>query len=146
MPRSQTVTRVALALTVAALAAGPLSSEAGATSASPPHIVVKPDNVMVNTNVTLTGTSFPAQTKISVAECSKTFWIAPQNPCDSNNTISVVTDGHGRFTRQFRAELCPRVKAVPPVTEEHCYIGEPKPMGVDTITLIGAAPVTVTYP
>jgi hypothetical protein len=137
---------VACTVTVAVLAAGGLSAQAGAISATPPHIVVKPDNVMVNTKVTLTGTGFPARARLSIAECSETFWIAPQNPCDTNNMISVLTDGHGKFVRQFRVELCPRVKTVPPVTEERCYIGEPKPMGVDTIRLIGAAPVTVTYP
>ncbi len=32
------------------------------------------------------------------------------------------------------------------LTEEKCCIGEPHPSGVDTIALVGAAKVTVTYP
>ena len=32
------------------------------------------------------------------------------------------------------------------MTEETCYIGEPHPRGIDTVALIGAAKITVTYP
>ena len=100
---------------------------------------------MINTKTTLTGSGFPAKTKLTIAECPATNWIVPQNPCVKNNTVSVVTDRHGRFTRQFRVELCGG-KRGPEPTSQICYIGDPHPEGIDTITLLGAAKVTVTYP
>jgi hypothetical protein len=139
------IARIGLAVTIAVLAAGVLGSQAGAISATPPHIVAKPNNLMVNTKTTLTGSGFPAKTKLTIAECPGTNWIVPQNPCVKNNAVSVVTDSRGRFTRQFRVELCGG-KRGPEPTSQICYIGDPHPEGVDTITLIGAAKVTVTYP
>ena len=69
----------------------------------------------------------------------------PANPCVGNNKISVLTDAHGRFTRQFLVELCGG-KRGPEPTSQICYIGNPHPQGVDTITLRGAARIIVTYP
>jgi len=139
------ITRVGLALTIGLLAAGVLGTQAGAVSATPPHIVAKPNNLMINTKTTLTGTGFPANTKLAIKECPNTNWIVPQNPCVKNNGISVVTDAHGRFTRQFRVELCGGQRGPEP-TSQICYIGNPHPEGIDTITLLGAAKVIVTYP
>jgi hypothetical protein len=144
MSRSRII-RVGLAVTIALLAAAVLSSAAGAVSATPPHIVAKPSNLMVNTKTTLTGTGFPARTKLTIKECSIINWVVTANPCVKNNTISVVTDGHGRFTRQFRAKLCGG-KRGPEPTSQICYIGDPHPEGVDTMRLLGAAKITVTYP
>ena len=148
MLRSRTLTRIVLVLTLAVLAAGAMPGRAGAVSATPPHIVAKPNNVMVNTKITLTGTGFPARTKLAIKECSSTGWVVvAQRPCDTANAISVVTDRHGRFVHAFKVQLCPRLKIGPgPVTRETCYIGNPQPRGVDTITLVGAARVIVTYP
>jgi len=139
------ITRVGLAVAITVLATGVLSSAAGAVSATPPHIVAKPNNLMVNTKTTLTGTGFPAKTKLTIKECATTFWVVTANPCVKNNTISVVTDAHGRFTHQFKAELCGG-KRGPEPTSQICYIGEPHPDGVDTTRLVGAAQITVTYP
>jgi hypothetical protein len=139
------ITRFGLAVTIIVLAAGILSSQADAVSPTPPHIVAKPNNLMVNTKTTLTGTGFLAKTKLTIEECSKTFWIVPQNPCVHTNKISVLTDGHGRFTRQFRVELCGG-KRGPFPTSQICYIGDPHPEGIDTVRLLGAAKITVTYP
>lgn len=144
MLRSQ-ITRVGLTVTVVALAAGVLSTQAGAVSATPPHIVAKPNNLMVNTKTTLTGTGFPSNTKLTIKECPNTGWIVPQNPCVKTNTISVLTNAHGKFTRQFRVALCGG-KHGPEPTSQICYIGDPHPEGVDTIRLLGAAKITVTYP
>ena len=148
MLRSSTFRRFGLVLAVAALAAGAWSAEASATSSTPPRIVAKPNNVMVNTKITLTGTGFADRAKLSIMECSNSGWVVvAQHPCVSDNKISVVTDAHGRFTRMFKVELCPRTSTGSgPVTKETCYIGNPHPEGVDTISLIGAARVTVTYP
>jgi hypothetical protein len=139
------VARVGLAISISVLAGGVLSSEAAAVTATPPHIVAKPNNLMVNTKTTLSGTGFPAKTKLTIKECPNTNWIVPQNPCVKNNSISVLTDSHGRFTHQFRVELCGG-KRGPFPTSQICYIGDPHPEGIDTITLLGAAKVIVTYP
>ena len=130
---------------ISALAGGVLGGQADAVSATPPHIVAKPNNLMVNTKTTLTGSGFPAKTRIVIEECSITNWVVTANPCVRNNKISVLTDRHGRFTRQFRVELCGGRRGPEP-TSQICYIGDPHPEGIDTMRLLGAARVTVTYP
>ncbi len=142
MLRPENSARVARVLTIAVLAA--LVPNRAALAASP-HILAKPNNVMVNSKVALTGTGFPANTKLTVQECRATKWVVPQHPCDTNNTISVHTDGHGRFTSRFKVELCGG-KRGPGPTSQTCYIGNPRPRGVDTVALVGAARVVVTYP
>jgi hypothetical protein len=132
-----------LLLTIAALATGVASRAAGSSTA--PHIVAKPNSVMVNAKTTITGTGFRATTKLTIEQCSKVRWVVPANPCVRANKISVHTDGHGRFARQFQVELCGG-KRGPGPTSQICYIGNPRPEGKDTITLLGAAKVTVTYP
>lgn len=119
-----------------------------ATTASTPRIVAKPNNVMVNTKIALTGTGFAARSKLTIMECSSRGWVVvAQHPCVSNNKISVLTDARGRFTRKFKVELCPRTTTGSgPATRETCYIGNPHPEGIDTISLVGAVRVTVTYP
>jgi hypothetical protein len=139
------ISHVGLVLTIAALGAGVFGAQAGAVSSTPPHIVAKPNNLMINTKTTLTGTGFPANTRLTIEECPETLWIVPQNPCNNTNKISVLTDGHGRFVRQFRAELCGG-KRGPFPTSQICYIGEPHPEGIDTIRLLGDAKIIVTYP
>jgi hypothetical protein len=140
-----TLTRVGFVVTIGVIAAGAVTGQAGAVSATPPHIVAKPNNLMVNTKSLLTGTGFPAKTRLTIEECSVTNWVVTAKPCDSTNRISVLTDGHGRFTRQFKVELCGG-KRGPEPTSQICFIGDPHPEGIDTITLLGAARVTVTYP
>jgi hypothetical protein len=139
------ITRFGLTVTTVVVAAGLLGGPAGAVSAAPPHIVAKPNNLMINTKTTLTGSGFPANAKLTIKECPARNWIVPQNPCVKNNAISVRTDAHGRFTRQFRGEICGG-RHGPEPTSQICYIGDPHPEGVDTITLLGAVKVTVTYP
>jgi hypothetical protein len=59
----------------------------------------------------------------------------------------VMTGPRGHFSTSFTVALCPReVPPKPPVTRETCYIGEPQITGEDTIGLVGAAKITVTYP
>ena len=116
-------------------------------AATSPHITATPHNVMVNTTISLSGRGFPAHKRLTIAECSSTGWVVVQNPCDTDNTIVVHTNRHGRFTADFHVELCPRANtAGGPITQEKCFIGNPQPQGVDTITLVGAAKIIVTYP
>lgn len=129
------------------IAFGAIGGAGRASAATQPHIVASPNNVMVNTKISVVGTGFPRRSRLTIEECSVTDWVVPQNPCDTNNTITVVTDRHGRFAHAFTAELCPRTwAAAGPATKRTCYIGNPEPKGVDTITLVGAARITVTYP
>jgi hypothetical protein len=141
------VSRLALVLTAATLAAGAVSAEATAASTTPPRIVAKPNNAMVNTKIVLTGRGFAARATLAIMECSNKGWVVVQRPCVSSNKISVVTDAHGGFTRKFRVELCPRSQSgAGPATKETCYIGNPHPEGIDTMSLLGAVRITVTYP
>jgi len=148
MLRSKRLARVVLGTTVAVCAVSFVAVGAGAAAPTPARVVAKPNNAMVNTKIGLTGSGFPARTKLTIEECSSTGWaVAAQNPCDIDNAISPTTDAHGRFTARFKVELCPRKKTGPgPVTRETCYIGRPQPRAGSTVSLVGAARITVTYP
>jgi hypothetical protein len=122
-----------------------MAGPAGAISPVPPSITANPNNLMVNTNTMLTGRHFAPRVTLKLAECGRTSWIVPQHPCDTNNTVTVTTNATGGFMTPFKAELCPGGKRVGP-TAERCYIGVPKPSGVDTEALLAAVPITVTYP
>jgi len=118
---------------------------AWAASPVPPTITANPNNLMVNTDTTLTGRHFAPGETIRLTECSRTTWVVTQHPCDTNNTVTVTTNATGGFTTPFKAELCPGGKRVGP-TAVRCYIGIPKPSGVDTVVLKAAVAITVTYP
>jgi hypothetical protein len=132
----------------ALLVMAPVSMGVATAAVSPtlPRIVDRPKSVMVNSSTTLTGTGFPPSTTIALQECGKTGWIAPQSPCASSNGISVTTNAVGGFKTAFKVSLCPDGVRGREPTSEICYIGEPKPSGIDTITLLGAVKITVTYP
>jgi hypothetical protein len=125
---------------------GLLPLAAAGASGSSPHIVAKPDNVMVNTTTLLYGRNFAPSTSLTVKECGAKNWIVPQNPCDSTNSVTVTTDKQGRFKSSFKVQTCPSGASTPPGFSEKCYIGVPKPNGVDTIALVGATGITVTGP
>jgi hypothetical protein len=86
---------------------------------------------------TLEGTGFAPNANYTVAECSKTNWIAPQNPCVNSNDVTVATGSTGGFTHGFAVRACS------PALVSTCFVGVPLPSGVDTIELVGAAPVIV---
>jgi len=115
-----------------------------ATSSGSPHIVARPDSVMVNNTTKLTGKHFTASKRITIEECAQSTWVVTANPCDSSNAIKVKTNPHGKFEAVFRVHTCATTTA--PGFAETCYIGEPTPSGVDTITLQGAVTITVTGP
>lgn len=112
-------------------------------AAAGPHITARPRTVMVNHSTRLVGTGFPAHTAITLQECGVTTWLVMQPVC-SPGTVEVTTNAAGRFTTSFNVTLCPDASG--PATRKSCYIGEPKPQGVDTIHLVGAVKITVTYP
>src|SRR5580692_5412281 len=80
-----------------AAAIAPLSMTSADAAVSAPHIKAQPNNVMVNTSIALTGVRFPAHSTFTIKECSMKAWIAPQNPCSANNSVSVTTNSRGRF-------------------------------------------------
>jgi hypothetical protein len=129
----------ALGLAVLAIGAGAVA----AISPLPPTITVKPNNVMVNTVTKVTGHNFvPGQT-VRLVECSKTTWIVPQNPCDTNNGKTVTANSLGGFVTRMKVEACPAITAD---LSEQCYIGQPKPTGIDTVALQPYAGIVVTFP
>jgi hypothetical protein len=66
------IERVVLAVTIGALAVGGVGTRAGAVSSTGPRIWAKPKNLMVDTKTNLTGTGFPAKTKLTIKKCSAT--------------------------------------------------------------------------
>jgi hypothetical protein len=130
-----------------ALGVLPLAVSGGASATTVgPHIRAVPNDLMVNTDTQLTGSGWPAHTSITLSECGKTTWVAPDNPCNPDNTLTVTTSARGRFKAEFKAETCPEGKFKGPGFQERCFIGEATPSGVDTLTLIGAARIIVTGP
>jgi hypothetical protein len=133
----------------AALLAVPLvalAAPASAVTATPPTITAVPNNLMVNTFTTLTGKNFAPHKSITLKECSVTNWVVEvANPCDTTNAVTLTTDAKGGFRTGFQAQLCPNGKRVGP-TAVRCFIGVPKPSGVDTIKLVGAVRIIVTFP
>jgi hypothetical protein len=109
------------------------------------RIVANPSSVMVNTNTTLRGTGFSAHTEVALEECGTTSWLAPRDPCNSDNGKTVETNGLGRFRTSFKVELCPEGEPGEFPTSRICYIGVPR-FGIDTVALEPAAKLTVTYP
>jgi hypothetical protein len=130
---------LASALTGLALAAVP------ATAAAAPRIDAHPSRAMVNTPITLRGTGFPPRRTITLLECGRTFWLAPEEPCDAGNLLRVLTNRRGAFKATMRAEVCPVGEPGRGPTERVCYVGEPE-YGEDTATLLGAVAVAVSWP
>jgi hypothetical protein len=130
----------ALSLGMLVLAAAPVAGAAG------PHITARPTDVMVNSTVSLRGSGFPPGTTLTLAECSTKQWIVPSSLCLTTNTVTVHTNSTGGFKSRMVAEICPPHPPVTPPTQRTCYIGEPVPSGIDTITLVGAAKIVVSWP
>jgi hypothetical protein len=142
-----TIAAAAAAFAGGAITQGAAAEGATAQISSAPHILARPRNVMVNGTAMLTGTGFPIDSLVHLQECGSAAWMVPQEPCDTTNEITLMSGPSGRFATPFKAQLCPRKPPrKPPVTGETCYIGEPHLTGEDTIGLVGAAKITVTYP
>jgi len=132
---------------IPAAAASLLLLVVAAQASTTAHIAVKPRSVMVDKAATLTGSGFAANSSVQLQECGATMWIVPQEPCDTANEITVAVNSAGRFKASIKVLLCPReLPPTLPVTQESCYIGAPQPTGLDTVSLTGAAKITVTYP
>lgn len=130
---------VTIALVAVAGAVAP-----AAQAAQAPTISASPTSIMVNQSTNLVGHHFPKLTTITLSECGRQSWVVPQRFCGTN-TVSVTTNARGVFRTPFKVTLCPHgVRG--PVTSQTCYVGEVEPQGVDTVGLVGAVQITVTYP
>jgi hypothetical protein len=137
--------KIPLAWMLAALAATAALPGTAEASAGTPRIRARPRSVMVTTDTTLVGHGFPADSAISLRECGRTFWLAPEEPCDSDNEVAVMTDARGRFATPFKADVCPEGEPGRVITERTCYIGVPQ-AGEDTGGLLYPVRIKVTYP
>jgi hypothetical protein len=137
---------VAGILAVVALGVAATASAKG----SGPKIVLDPTSAMVNTTVKVRGKGFAPNASITLAECSKTAWSLPEAPCVDGNQVTVTTNANGKFHAKMTAKLCPVGPTVvtpgTPVTQETCYIGQLTPTGIDTLALVGAAPIQISWP
>jgi len=86
---------------------------------------------------TLNGSGWAPNSSYTVVECSETSWIAGQNPCLTGNSVTVTTSTAGVFSHAFVPAPCSAALI------SSCYVGVAMPSGVDTINLVGAAPILV---
>jgi hypothetical protein len=128
---------------LAAVAVAPVAVAHAASGTE--KVSAYPANVMVNTDTTIKGSGFPAHTMVSLTECGLTFWLAPKDPCNTENAKTVETNANGRFHTLFEAQLCPEGKPARQPTTRICYIGVLS-FGEDTGMLEPAAKVKVSYP
>ena len=129
----------------AAVAAVVILPAWGAPALAAPQIKAHPRRVMVGSTVTLRGKGFPANQTIPLSECGRTFWIVPEQACNTENETTVKTNRKGAFKTSFRVEVCPDSETGRGPTEKIRYIGEPVP-AEDTVSLLGAAQIGVGYP
>jgi len=129
----------------AALAVVAVPATAAARETAP-RVRARPHRVMVGSATTLRGRGFPPDAQIELRECGRTFWLEPEEPCDTANALSVTTDGKGAFTATLHVELCPEGEpGRRGPTERVCWIGERR-IEEDTGALLGAGRLAVTYP
>ena len=130
--------------TVAALAFLSFSAPLSAAT-PPPQISASPNHLMVNQMTTLHGEGFAPKATVQLKECASTGWIVVLHPCVAGSKLSVVTKADGSFTTSFVAKVCSGTP-VGPATARRCFVGVPTPSGVDTMSLVGAVKLIVSYP
>ncbi len=86
---------------------------------------------------TLKGSGWAPNDTYTVVECSETSWIVPEDPCIHSNSVVVTTSTAGTFSHGFVPAPCSAALI------SSCYVGVAMPSGIDTINLVGAAPILV---
>ena len=82
-----------------------------------------------------------------IDECGATSWVVPNSPCDTTNAVTVTTNGKGKFKVTFTVQACSSTPPTGPAgLSMRCYIGVPRPTGIDTVELQPYTPIVVTYP
>lgn len=104
-----------------------------------------PASVMVNSDTTIAGNGFTPHTMVSLTECGVTLWLAPNDPCNTENVTTVETNAKGSFKTPFDVQLCPEGKHAHRPTTVICYVGV-RHFVEDVEMLEPAAKVKVTYP
>ncbi len=136
--------RILMLIAAAALVPFAMAAPASAVGPTPPRIVANPSmNLVPGQVIALRGTGFQPATTYTIKECSQTNWVVTANPCNTNNVKRVRTNAVGAFRTPFTAEVCPAPSATPAPPVVRCFVGVPKPYGVDTVKLVGAAQITV---
>jgi hypothetical protein len=121
-----------------------VTSPASATAHGPAaRISAKPSTVKVNGTTKLAGAHFPGSKTITLDECSVSGWVVTEDVCDSANSVTLTTSPKGAFRTAFSVKACRGGSAS---TSQTCYVGEPLPDGIDTLSLVGAVTITVTSP
>ncbi len=108
-------------------------------------MMAHPKSVMINTDTTIAGKGFPANTMVTLTECGATFWIVPNEVCNTENVTTVETNKKGRFKTPFEMKLCPEGQHARQPTTVICYVGV-QSFVEDTGKLEPADKVKVTYP
>ncbi len=102
---------------------------------------------MVNKETTVIGRNFTPGMTVDLIECSATSWIVPNYPCNSDNSVTATANRKGAFKVKFKAEACTGSSPTGPADlSELCYIGVPKPSGIDTVMLQPNTRIVVTFP
>jgi hypothetical protein len=144
MTHKPTILTVACLVSATALLAGAPLAQAR-PRATPAKLKVKPGDVMVNTSVTVKGKGFAPKSLVTLSECGRTFWLVPEELCNTDNAVTVLTTARGSFVTSMKAQVCPKGMPGKAITERTCYIGVQK-FTEDTVTLAPAAKLIVTYP
>jgi hypothetical protein len=114
-----------------------MDSDVKLTLGTPRIVPVGTTVVQPPRGYTLNGSGWAPNTSYTVEECSETSWIVPQDPCIHSNSVMVTTSTAGAFSHAFVPAPCS------PALISSCYVGVPMPSGIDTINLVGAAPIMV---
>ena len=116
-----------------------------AAGATAPTLAVKPAVVTLNTDTLVTGRHFKALSRITLVECTRRSWIAPQHPCDTGNSVTVTANAAGRFRTEMVVRRCPGTTLSTGVPVR-CYLGVVKPSRIDTIALQPNVQIMITSP
>ena len=122
---------VAVCLTGAALfAAGPQLAQAGKGERHG-KLKVKPKDVMVTQSVRVKGMGFARRAAVTLRECGRTFWIVPEEPCNTGNEVTVPLKKRLRRLRSHIAGPCqlrPRCSRLVPNRIQHLQLRRRHPL------------------
>ncbi len=128
---------------VAIIALAPVAAAHAAPGAG--KLMAHPKSVMINTDTTIAGSGFAPNTMVTLTECGATSWLAPNDPCNTENVKTVETNAKGRFRTPFEVQFCPEAKRAHQPTTVICYVGVQYYIE-DVGKLEPAARLKVTYP
>jgi len=149
MPARSVRRSMTVLATVLGVGSGLATGATASGATLPPVATVRaaPDSVMVNTTVTVVGKGFARHTTVALVECPVASWVVTGDPCDTTNSVTVRTNGHGSFRVPFVAHVCPGGASGGLAGPSFlCYLGVARPSGIDTVALQPSTTIVVTYP